>query len=309
MKDRYQDPIILVNLINQRGAESVLHRALTSYINDLADPAVRLVNWDFHHHCQKMQWHNVSLLMDELDSDLNKIGYFEAFEQRIDSVQKGIIRTNCMDCLDRTNVVQSLIAKQHLLQVVLTKWKLQITTDQVERALKHVWADNADAISQQYSGTGALKTDYTRTGKRTIMGQWRDLVNSIQRYIKGNLMDADRQDAMDLFFGAYSVIGSPGAAGIVSQPVPLVFIPLTVIVLTVVLILRSLLTKQSPIGPLPPTVAAVLLSLVLAVTIKMVLWNGSVFVRLPRLCPPPPPVTMVRGVRSRPSPGLKAHII
>lgn len=25
-----------------------------------------------------------------------------------------------------------------------------------------VWADNADAISMGYSGTGALKTDYTR---------------------------------------------------------------------------------------------------------------------------------------------------
>jgi hypothetical protein len=27
---------------------------------------------------------------------------------------------------------------------------------------KNLWADNADAISMQYSGTGALKTDYTR---------------------------------------------------------------------------------------------------------------------------------------------------
>ena len=25
-----------------------------------------------------------------------------------------------------------------------------------------VWADNADACSKQYAGTGALKTDYTR---------------------------------------------------------------------------------------------------------------------------------------------------
>ena len=25
-----------------------------------------------------------------------------------------------------------------------------------------VWADNADTISKQYAGTGALKTDFTR---------------------------------------------------------------------------------------------------------------------------------------------------
>lgn len=29
--------------------------------------------------------------------------------------QKGIFRTNCMDCLDRTNVVQSVLARQLLL--------------------------------------------------------------------------------------------------------------------------------------------------------------------------------------------------
>ena len=31
------------------------------------------------------------------------------------SAQKGIFRTNCMDCLDRTNVVQSVIGRQLLL--------------------------------------------------------------------------------------------------------------------------------------------------------------------------------------------------
>ena len=31
------------------------------------------------------------------------------------NTQKGIFRTNCMDCLDRTNVVQSVIARQLIL--------------------------------------------------------------------------------------------------------------------------------------------------------------------------------------------------
>ena len=31
------------------------------------------------------------------------------------NAQKGIFRTNCMDCLDRTNVVQSVFARQILL--------------------------------------------------------------------------------------------------------------------------------------------------------------------------------------------------
>ena len=31
-----------------------------------------------------------------------------------------------------------------------------------ERAFKEMWANNADVMSQLYSGTGALKTDFTR---------------------------------------------------------------------------------------------------------------------------------------------------
>lgn len=37
-------------------------------------------------------------------------------------VQQGVFRTNCIDCLDRTNVVQSMLAQNSLekqLQVIL----------------------------------------------------------------------------------------------------------------------------------------------------------------------------------------------
>lgn len=56
-----------------------------------------------------------------------------------------------------------------------------------------VWADNADVISCAYSGTGALKTDFTRTGNRTKAGALQDLQNSIVRYIKNNFLDGNRQ--------------------------------------------------------------------------------------------------------------------
>jgi Phosphoinositide polyphosphatase (Sac family) len=62
-----------------------------------------------------------------------------------------------------------------------------------ESLFKSVWADNADVISIQYSGTGALKTDYTRTGKRTKWGLVRDGINSLTRFYKNNFMDGFRQ--------------------------------------------------------------------------------------------------------------------
>ena len=57
-----------------------------------------------------------------------------------------------------------------------------------------VWADHADAVSRQYSGTGALKTDFTRTGKRTIQGALSDFQNSIVRYVLNNFFDGYKQD-------------------------------------------------------------------------------------------------------------------
>lgn len=44
------------------------------------------------------------------------------------------------------------------------------------------WADNADVISEQYTGTGALKNDFTRTGKRSVKGIATDGLNSMRRF-------------------------------------------------------------------------------------------------------------------------------
>ena len=62
-----------------------------------------------------------------------------------------------------------------------------------EALFKNVWADHADMISIQYTGTGALKTDFTRTGKRTKMGLLEDGRRSLIRYYKNNFADGFRQ--------------------------------------------------------------------------------------------------------------------
>ncbi len=126
--------------------------------------------------------------------------------------QGGVVRTNCMDNLDRTNVVQSLFARQAALAAIpgaMEKTKasgsnvLTSPFPDFEHAFNNLWADNADAISFLYSGTGALKTDFTRTGKRTAMGALQDGVNSLSRYVLNNFNDGRMQDAWDLFLGRY----------------------------------------------------------------------------------------------------------
>jgi len=72
--------------------------------------------------------------------------------------QSGIVRTNCVDCLDRTNVVQTLLALQSL-QLCLFKVGvcLRLTSASAIDAHRRMWADHGDALSLQYAGTAALK--------------------------------------------------------------------------------------------------------------------------------------------------------
>lgn len=51
------------------------------------------------------------------------------------------------------------------------------------------------------TGTGALKSGFTRTGKRTIGGILDDGVKSVTRYYVNNFQDGTKQDALDLVTG------------------------------------------------------------------------------------------------------------
>jgi hypothetical protein len=73
-----------------------------------------------------------------------------------------------------------------------------------------------------YAGTGAMKSEFTRTGKRDTWGELDDLNKSIRRYFINNLTDGVYQDALDLFLGVYRpnvslpspfVLGSRAPAG------------------------------------------------------------------------------------------------
>ena len=74
-----------------------------------------------------------------------------------------------------------------------------------EKIFRNAWADNANACAKQYAGTGAMKTDFIRTGRRTHWGLLMDGWTSVMRYCKNNFYDGFRQDSIDLFLGNYIV--------------------------------------------------------------------------------------------------------
>lgn len=168
-------------------------------IGQLGLPNVRYESFDFHAECRKMQWHRLNILINRLAHEQDEMGVFHVkSDGTVIATQSGVIRTNCIDCLDRTNVVQSMLARRSLQQVLekLNIVRVNQTIESItafDSLFKNVWADNADLISVQYSGTGALKTDFTRTGKRTFQGLIQDGINSLTRYFKNNFLDGFRQ--------------------------------------------------------------------------------------------------------------------
>ncbi|TRY76783.1 hypothetical protein TCAL_14766 [Tigriopus californicus] len=150
-----------------------------------------------------MRYDRLQILIDSLRQHVANYGCFFYSAANPDSLQlqKGVFRTNCMDCLDRTNVVQSLLATENL-NLVLRRMGILSPADNVldqlefQHIFKNAWADHADLISIQYAGTGALKTDFTRMGVRTKYGLLQDGWNSAVRYVFNNFTDGIRTDAL-----------------------------------------------------------------------------------------------------------------
>ncbi|KAL6730627.1 hypothetical protein Aduo_001583 [Ancylostoma duodenale] len=206
---------VIVNLINQTGREKKIGSELERIVQQANLSYVRYNPFDFHKECHAMQWHRLSLLKDQLRHEITQFGFFAASDELTDSdltqrSQIGFFRTNCMDCLDRTNVVQAMIARESLTDQlcylgILTSGQRVETCEDLETSFKHLWADNGDECSRQYAGTGALKADFTRLGKRTYTGAINDAINAITRYFRNNFADGYRQDAMDVFLGNFVI--------------------------------------------------------------------------------------------------------
>ncbi|VVC91345.1 unnamed protein product [Leptidea sinapis] len=61
-----------------------------------------------------MRYDRLSVLMDRVAHEQTEFGYFLSRGGTVLLRQTGVFRTNCVDCLDRTNVVQSMLARRHL---------------------------------------------------------------------------------------------------------------------------------------------------------------------------------------------------
>lgn len=200
---------VVVNLLDQKGVESELGSTFEDFCRTFAKNGedMALFSFDFHEKC-KTSYDNVAELIRALSPELERMGLFHRDSSgRVVSNQIGTVRTNCLDCLDRTNLVQSFIGRYFMSKMLRT---FNVSWDEkenviLEKIFKEAWASNGDAVSLQYAGTGALKSDFTRTGKRQTKGVMKDGVNSLSRYYINIFKDTLRQAAIDLFYGTHGI--------------------------------------------------------------------------------------------------------
>lgn len=117
--------------------------------------------------------------------------------------QRGVLRTNCIDCLDRTNVAQFSMGVRFLTAALHSLGLLDSETldpsNGMLLGLMDMFSDMGDRLALQYGGSEAHKKVSKGSGK-TKQGE---LLTSIKRYYSNAFTDRVKQDAMNLFLGFF----------------------------------------------------------------------------------------------------------
>ncbi|CAG8561831.1 18417_t:CDS:10, partial [Acaulospora morrowiae] len=164
---------------------------------------LQMTSFDFHTVC-KNNCENVNLLRNEIEGKLESFAFFVIDVESNTPIfyQKGVFRTNCMDCLDRTNIVQTVISKASL-EIYLGQIQPIDFPEVATLYSRHsyLWAENGDSLSKIYTGTGALKSEYTRSGKYTWAGVLNDATKTMNRFYINNFQDKSKQEVIDILLG------------------------------------------------------------------------------------------------------------
>lgn len=213
---RYGIPIIILNLIKtkeKQPRELKLNQHFQDcikYLNQFLpfDERLRYHSFDMSKHSKK-NMDVIGPLQAIACSSIKETGFFHnGVDAQSTKIQKGIIRTNCIDCLDRTNAAQFIICKEALshqlrsLGILSPSADLDYDSDLIN-ILTEIFHDHGDTIAVQYGGSNLVNTmdSYRR------INQWsshtRDILNSIKRIYSNSFMDLIRQEAINLFLGNY----------------------------------------------------------------------------------------------------------
>ncbi|XP_065028189.1 phosphoinositide phosphatase SAC8 isoform X5 [Musa acuminata AAA Group] len=202
--------------------------------------------------------------------------------------QNGILRVNCVDCLDRTNVTQSYMARKSLnlqlqqMGAFSSSECISMYSDIYEK-FKILWAEHGDEISLEYAGTHALKGDLVRYGRQTVSGMIKDGISALTRYYLNNFQDGIRQDALDLISGRYTISRSGPSPFQLNGFESLSYLPVASALIVGGLTMTTFTLNQ--VGrSTQHFISSVLWAGLTAGVVALVKANGKQFCSRPRLC-------------------------
>jgi phosphatidylinositol 3,5-bisphosphate 5-phosphatase len=216
MFQRYGRPILVLNLIKSREKvprESKLGKEFkqcTDYLNQQLpqEAKIQYTAWDMSKASKGHGQEVIEFLESYAESALKRVGYFHNGKNlNGPKIQDGICRTNCIDCLDRTNAAQFVIGKKalgyqlHALGL-LEDTNVEYDSDAVN-LLTEMFHDHGDTIALQYGGSHLVNTMETYRKINQWTSHSRDLIESIRRFYSNSFVDSQRQDAINLFLGNY----------------------------------------------------------------------------------------------------------
>ncbi|EEH20357.1 hypothetical protein PABG_02616 [Paracoccidioides brasiliensis Pb03] len=215
--ERYGAPVYVLNLIKGRERiprESKLLKEFTNaitYLNQFLpeDKTLLYKAWDMSRASKSPDQDVIGTLEDIAEDIIPRTGFFRNGENEESGLrlQNGIARTNCIDCLDRTNAAQFVIGKRalgyqlHALGII-DETSIEYDTDAVN-LFTSMWHHHGDTIAVQYGGSHLVNTMATYRKINQWTGHSRDMVESFKRYYNNSFLDAQRQEAYNLFLGNY----------------------------------------------------------------------------------------------------------
>ncbi|KAL7415255.1 Endonuclease/exonuclease/phosphatase [Mrakia frigida] len=202
-------PVHAVNLLGQKDNEVVLTQQYQDHLRRYTSskpppPLVGMTSFDFHAAVKVNGVESVRERVRRLDGvrrGLEEFGWTCLSGGEVVEEQRGVFRTNCLDCLDRTNVICEILSAtvlENFMRTINPQW---INLPNLWTAHSHIWADTGDQLSKVYAGTGALNTSFIRSGKRTLGGLLSDASKSVGRAYINTFTDKSKQVAIDMLLG------------------------------------------------------------------------------------------------------------
>ena len=208
--------IYFINLLNQKKTvESPIIAEFEKQIKIKKDNnKLRYIFFDMQNECQNGNYSRIDNLMQDIKPVIDLFSFFvqNLNTNEILNAQKGTTRTNCLDCLDRTNVIQTRISWL-ILEKIFRFLKIKSidyffnpqesffsvnTNNPFKEKIKEIWGENGDQISIQYAGTASTITTVTKTGGYNLKGLIQHGIATFSRFYQGSFEDDFKQKCIDI---------------------------------------------------------------------------------------------------------------